>query len=521
MDARQALKPAKPTKFSPYDIIAGISVALILVPQSLAYAELAGLPAYVGLFAAAIPPILAAFFASSPYLQTGPVAMTALLTFGVLAQFSTPTGSIEYMKLAALLAIMVGVIRLVLGLIGGGVVAYLMSQPVLAGFTSAAAILITLSQLPKVVGAVSGGQGLWQDAASALSGVWDWRAVTLAVVTLAIVLGARSIHPLFPGVLAAMLVGLGYSVITNFDGPVIGVVPGGLPPFSASLPWGSVADLLVPALVIALVGFAEPSAIARTYANLDRQAWNPDRELISQGVANLAAGFSSAFPVGGSFSRSSVARLAGARTRATGGIAGISVLLFLPFAKVIEPLPSAVLGAIVIAGVYKLIRIPQIFKIWRYSRLQAMVAITTFLLTLALSPRIDLAVMVGIVMGISVHLWRELHLDVQSWTVGTVVHLVPHGVLYFGSAPGLSTHLNEELAAHPDAEAVTIELQGLGRIDYTGALALKQAMTEATEANLTVTLSNIPEHARRVLSKVGEGALPDAPVGVPPANEES
>lgn len=493
-------------------------MALVLVPQSLAYAELAGMPAYVGLFAAAIPPILAAIFASSPYLQTGPVAMTALLTFGVLAQFSAPTGSMEYMKLAALLAVMVGVLRLVLGLIGGGVVAYLMSQPVLAGFTSAAAILITVSQIPKVVGAVSGGGGLWQEASSALGDGWDPRAVTLTVVTLVLVLGARYVHPLFPGVLAAMLVGLGYSVITKFDGPVIGAAPGGLPPFSAALPWGSLADLLVPALVIALVGFAEPSAIARTYANLDRQAWDPDRELISQGVANLAAGFSGAFPVGGSFSRSSVARLAGARTRATGGIAGLTVLLFLPFAKVIEPLPSAVLGAIVIAGVYKLIRIPQILKIWRYSRLQAMVAVTTFLLTLALAPRIDLAVIVGIVMGISVHLWRELNLDVESWTVGTVVHLVPHGVLYFGSAPGLGTHLNEELAAHPDAEAVTIDLQGLGRIDYTGALALKQAVTEATEANLVVTLANIPDHARRVLSKVWEGSLPESTVGAPPVD---
>ncbi len=129
--------------------------------------------------------------------------------------------------------------------------------------------------------------------------------------------------------------------------------------------------------------------------------------------------------------------------------------------------------------------------------------------------------MVGIVMGISVHLWRELHLDVESWTVGTVVHLVPHGVLYFGSAPGLGTHLNEELAAHPDAVAVTIELQGLGRIDYTGALALKQAVTEATEANLVVTLANIPVHARRVLSKVWEGELPEMTVAVLPADETS
>ena len=492
-----------------YDLVAGISVALLLIPQSLAYAELAGLPAYVGLFAAALPLIAAAFFASSPYLQTGPVAMTALLTFGVMAQLEAPAGSTEYLKLAALLALLVGAIRIVLGSIGGGIVAYLMSQPVLIGFTSAAAILIAASQLPKTLGVRTGNDSLLREAWIAISSTWDWRAVGLSVVTVGAIVGGRKLHALFPGVLAATLIGLAYSALSDFDGAVVGSIPSGFPPFSVNLPWSSAADLMLPAIAIALVGFAEPASIARAYATLDRQVWNPDRELVSQGVANVVAGLFSGFPLGGSFSRSSVARMAGARTSATGAIAGITVLVFLPFAGIIEGLPVAVLGAIVIAGVYKLIRVKAILDIWKYSRPQAVVAMSTFALTLTLAPRIDQAVVIGIVMGVAVHLWREMRLDVASWTAASIVHLQPHGVLYFGSAPGLGDRLNKELAEHPDATHLHIELQRLGRIDYTGALALKQAVTDATEAGLSVCLAGVPDHARRILGTVWEGDIPE------------
>lgn len=496
-------------KLSVYDVVAGISVALVLIPQALAYAQLAGMPAYVGLFAAILPTIIAAFFASSPYLQTGPVAMTALLTFGVLAGSGATTGSAEYMKLAAFLALMVGVIRVGLGLTGGGFIAYLMSQPVVAGFSAASAILISASQLPKALGVSAGNGGLLVEAGRSLTATWDWRAVTLSITTIILIVAGRKLHSLFPGVLVAMVVGIVYSAMSGYDGAIVGTVPTGLPPLSLDLPWSSFGALVIPALVIAIVGFAEPTAISRTFATMDRQAWNPDRELISQGVANLAAGLSSAFPVGGSFSRSSLARLAGARTRATGAIAGLGVLIFLPFAAVIEPLPSAVLGAIVIVSVFKLIDIPALLDIWKHSRLQGVVAATTFALTLALAPRIDRAVIVGTLLGIAVHLWREMRIDVASWTTGTVVYLSPRGVLYFGSAPGLGDRLNKELAAHPDATSVVIELQGLGRIDYTGAVALKQAVQEAIEADVTVELSGIPEHARRILSRVWEAGIPE------------
>lgn len=284
--------------------MAGVSVALVLIPQSLAYAEIAGLPPYVGLFAAALPPIAAAVFASSPYLQTGPVAMTSLLTFGALSQIpGVEPESAEYLKLAALLALLVGVFRVALGAVRGGFVAYLMSQPVVIGFTSAAAILISGSQLPKALGVTSSGGSLLAEAFRALTtpSLWNLTAIGLSALTFLLVVGGRKLHPLFPGVLVAVVIGIAFATVSSYAGPIVGSVPAGMPPFSLSLPWGSTLILVVPAIVIALVGFAEPAAIARTFATQDRQVWNPDREFISQGIANLASGLSGGFPVGGSF----------------------------------------------------------------------------------------------------------------------------------------------------------------------------------------------------------------------------
>lgn len=504
-----------PPRFSVADIVAGISVALVLIPQSLAYAEIAGVPAYIGLYAAALPPIAAAFVASSPNLQTGPVAMTALLTFGALTNLAAP-GSLEYVGLAALLALLVGVIRVGLGMVRAGFVAYLMSQPVLKGFTAAAALLIMASQIPRTLGVETSGGGILGEAWDAVvdPSAWVVGAIAMAVVTAVLMLGGRRVHALFPGVLVAVLVGIGFSLIAGYDGPVVGEIPAGLPPLSLMLPYGQVPQLVVPAIVIALVGFAEPAAISRTYATQDRRRWDPDREFISQGLANIAAGVSGGIPVGGSFARTSINRLAGGRTRWSGAVAGVGVLIFLPFADVLEALPSAVLGAIVVVGVYRLIDLKGIVDIWGYSRLQGVVAAATFALTLLLAPRIDLAVEIGIAMGIAVHLWRELEFEIRTSVEGDAVFVQPHGVLYFGSAPAMSDRMTALLADHPEVDRVRFDLAHLGRIDYSGAVVLKTTVEDAAQAGLHVSLERIPPQARRILTKVWEGNLAEfeAPV---------
>ncbi len=485
------------------DIVAGVSVAFVLIPQSLAYAVLAGVPAHHGLYASALPPLAAAAFASSPYLQTGPVALTSVLTFGALSALA-PVQSADYVALAALLALVVGLTRVVLGVVRAGFLAHFMSQPVLTGFTTAAALLIIASQLPAALGVAAPDGKILVRALWALTHVkaWELTSIILSVITVALFLRGRRLHPLFPGVLVAVLIGVAYSFVVGYDGAVVGEVRAGLPPLSLELPWSALPHLIIPGVVIALVGFAEPAAIARTFAAQDHQPWSPDREFVSQGVANLASGISGGFPVGGSFSRSSVNRMAGGKTRWSGAVTGLVVLAFLPMAGVLSPLPRAILAAIVIAAVVQLIQVRSLIRLFVYSRPQALVAWGTFGVTLALAPRIEWAVLIGIGLGILLHLWRELSVEVRSHYEGTVLRLEPMGVLFFASAPGLNEALIRELAAHPRTKELIIDLTRLGRIDYTGAMALHSVGQRAERAGLTVELTGVPPQARRILTNV-------------------
>ena len=388
---------------SPGDLIAGVSVALVAIPQSLAYAEIAGMPAQYGLYATALPSLLAALFVSSKYLQTGPVALTALLTFGALSPLATEQSE-EYIALAALLALLVGILRVALGLGRLGRVAYLLSPPVLIGFTTAAAILIASSQLPKVFDVSPDEGGVLQNAFWALTHPQDWEpiAIVFAAFTLALIFGGRRLHPLFPGVLVAVAVGESIAAITGYDGSVVGQLDGGFITLGFDFEWGSTPELIVPAIAIALVGFAEPAAIARTFARMDGDEWDPDREMVSQGVANLASAVSGAFPVGGSFSRSSLNRLAGATSAWAGAITGGVVLLALPATPLLENLPQAILGAIVIGAVIKLIDVRGMRQLGRTSAWHFVVGFGTLAATLATAPRVERGVIIGVVLSLVV-----------------------------------------------------------------------------------------------------------------------
>lgn len=490
-------------RFGVRDLLAGLGVALVLIPQSLAYAELAGLPAHRGLYAAAIAPIAAAFFASSPWLQTGPVALTSLLTLGALLPLAA-AGSQEFVALAGLLALVVGGVRLLVGLFRLGWVAYLLSQPVLVGFTSAAAILIIGSQLPGALGVDPGLDGVGKEALWALfhPAAWEPAAVVLSVGTALLMVGSRRIHPAVPGVLLASLLGLGFSVLTGYPGPKVGEVPVALSFLSAPFPWSHLPSLVLPGVVIALVGFAEAASVSLTYATKERVPWDPDREFVSQGVANLASGIAGGFPVGGSFSRTSLNHLAGGRTRWSGFVAGAVVLLFLPFSSVLAPLPKAVLAAVVISAVSKLIRLRPLVDLWRLVRLQALIGWVAFGMTLALAPHIEDAVILSVALAIGVHLWRELTPGHSVRHEGDALHLQLRGVLWFGSAPILEKALLKSLSETREARRVVVDLGGLGRIDVSGAFFLKQLKENVERAGLTLELTEVPSHSHRVLQHV-------------------
>lgn len=491
--------------FSFRDVVAGLSVAVVVIPQSLAYAEIAELPAVMGLYAAAIPALAAAPFGSSRYLQVGPVAMTALLSWGALSTISEP-GSPEYVELALLLALVVGVVRVTLGLIKAGGITNYMSPPVILGFSTGAAILITASQIGSVAGVTNEPADLLERLTTVVTNPssWNWQAITLAAVVVLLIVGGRKIHGAFPGVLFAVLIGLWMGLTTDYSAPLIGDIPEGLPPLSLSMPWSRLFELIVPGAVIAVVGFAEATAISRTLAVRDRERWDANKELIATGIANLTSGISGGFPIGGSFSRSSVNRLAGAHTRWAGAVTGVAVLAFMPFAAVLSDLPRAVLGAIVIAAIYPLIRVADIYRLYQITRGQAVIAAFTAIATIALSPRIDLGIILGVLAAGSLHLHRESQrIQIPAVHAEGTLTLRPIGVLYYGSAGSLHDTLARELAAHGECHRVELDLSRLGRIDHTGFESLRSFAEVVRGADLTLTVTHIPFHAEKLFDKAG------------------
>lgn len=391
------------------DVVAGVSVALVLIPQSLAYAALAGLPSEVGLIAAALPPMVASAVGSSPVLQTGPVALTSLLTLGLLSGHAD-AGTQEYVALAALLAVMIGVIRLVVGALGAGRIAYAMTRPIVLGFTSGAALLIISSQIPTALGRGDLEGHVFGRAVLAVlePSHWNLAAVGFAIGAGGAVLVGRRIDRRVPGVLVAVVAGIVVSRAAGFGGPVVGELPDLVPALDLTLPWGSVLVLLVPAIVMSVVDFAEPAAIARRYADEDGHAWNASREFLGQGAANLVSGLTGGYPVGGSFSRSSLGRLVGAQTRWTGVVSGAVVLAFLPFAGMLASLPEAILAGVVIVAVAGLFQPMAIVTMWHRRRGDAAVALTTFALTIVTSPRIDRAIVIAVGGELALIAYRRL-----------------------------------------------------------------------------------------------------------------
>jgi SulP family sulfate permease len=485
------------------DLIAAVTVALVLVPQSLAYAKLAGLPVVTGLYTAVAATIAAGLIGSSRYLQTGPVALTSLLTLGALTSLAA-VGSAEYVALAALLALVVGVVRLLIGLLRWGFVAYLMSQPVIAAFTVAAALLIALSQVPALLEVDTDASSPLRAAWEAVSRPGDWNptAIAIGVAMVLLVLLGRRISPLFPG---AFVGAVGALLLTTFElveVAEVGAVPSGLPLPNLALPWSETPSLLLFGVVIALVGFAEAASISRQYASEDRETWDPDREFAGQGLANVTAGVFQGYPAGGSFSRSSLNRLSGARTRWSGVLAGVVVLAIMPVASLLSGLPQAALAGLIIASVIPLLRMQPFVEAWRVSKPQFAVAVLTFVVTVAAAPHVERGLLLGVALSLGVHLWRELHVEIETWSEGTTLHVRPQGVLYFGSAPYVEARAAALVAADPAIATVVLHLERLGRLDVTGASALRSLIDDMRLAGVRVVIAGSQPQAQRLLRRV-------------------
>lgn len=380
-----------------------------------------------------------------------------------------------------------------------------MSQPMLLGFVPAAAVLIASSQVSKALG-VSPPEFNNQilEAAWGLAHPMQWNpaALLMTAMTVLVIASGRRLHALFPGMLVAAVLGIAISALGFYPGSAVDSIPSGFLPFTLDdVAWDRVPALLLPGVIISLIGFTEAASISRRFASEERSRWSANREFISQGVANLTAASFGGMPCGGSFSRSSVNRMSGARTRWAGAFAGLTVLAFLPFATVLRPLPLAVLGAIVIVAVVGLMRFRPLGRLWRLSPPQAVITWSTFLATVLLAPRLDLAVLIGIGLSVAVFLWRLLQLEIDVKAQDGVLTFTPRGVLWFGTAHRLDSMLIDALATHPDSVRLIIDLTRLGRIDTTGALVLRSVLDQARGAGLDADVQGIPPQSQQLTER--------------------
>lgn len=492
------------------DVLAGVGVLAVLLPQSLAYAELAGLPAGRGLPTAAAAGLLAALLGSAVHLQTGPTALASLLTLGALGGLAGGDEA-RAVALASLLAVLVGLFRLVLGLVGGGRLASLLSRPVLVGLTMGAGTLIVVSQVPGMAGVSARGGNPLLGLLDVVGGDVSWWSLAVGLAALATMLVLPRVAPRAPAAIVALLVGALVATFAPADAVArISMDAGALGIDVGPLAWSDVANLLLPAAVLAVIGFSEVAAIARRYATADRTAWDADRELRAQGVACAAAGLAGGFPVSGSFGRSALLRLAGARTRLAAIVTGVLVLVALPVADLLPSLPRPALGAVVVAAGLSLMDLGGLRLLARIARLQFGVASGTLAATIVLAPRIDLAVLVGIGLAVAAHLFREERLHLQVTEDGDTLHLAVQGVLFFVSVPRMSAQAARAVAGSAAIRRIVVDLGGAGRVDASGALALADLVEEWQEAGLIVEVHDVPTPAQRIVGRVvsprlGEG----------------
>jgi SulP family sulfate permease len=384
------------------DLLAGATVAVVAIPQALAYAQLAGVPPHLGLYAAFVPTVVAALFGASAQLSTGPVALTALLTAASLAAFADP-GTEAWVALAVALSLGAGLMQAAAGFARLGRMVERLPASLMLGFVNAAALVILLSQLPTMLGLrVPPGIGVVESVRALLAGLPSASAATAAfgIASVVALLGLRRVVPRLPAALVVSVVAIAVSASIGYAsrGAVVGELPAGLPVPAWPTLDGAAALALLPAmLLVAVISFIEVASSAQVIAARTGVAWNVNQELVGQGLAKLASGLFGAFPVSGSFSRSALNLSAGARTAWASIVAAALVGVALMFAAdALHHLPTAVLAAVIISAVGGLLTPLALARTWRVSPGDAAIAWVTLLATLLSAPRIHYGLLAGL-----------------------------------------------------------------------------------------------------------------------------
>ncbi|MEH6637220.1 MAG: sulfate permease [Halioglobus sp.] len=521
------------------DLLAAVIVTIMLIPQSLAYALLAGLPAEMGLYASILPLVVYALFGSSRTLSVGPVAVVSLMTATAVGNVAA-AGTADYVTAAIVMAMISGMMLLVMGVLRFGFLANFLSHPVVSGFITASGIIIALSQLRHILGINGHGDNLPELLASLAGNLHQSNSVTIATGTaaFAFLLWARTgLQPLLQragmtqasAAVAAkaapvlvILVTIAASYLANFSAQgvaLVGEVPQGLPSLSVpSFELELWSELAVSAMLISIIGFVESVSVGKTLAAKRRQRIDPDQELIALGAANIASAVSAGFPVTGGFSRSVVNFDAGAKTPGASIMAAVGIgLAALLLTPVLFFLPKATLAATIIVAVTSLIDLQVIKRAWRYSVSDFVAVVTTITATLVFG--VELGVLSGILSSVLLHLYKTTrpHIAVVGAVAGTehfrnvqrhnvithtnILSLRVDESLYFANASFLEDYVYRFIADNDALEHVILQCTAVNEIDMSALEALEAINHRLKEQGLKLHMSEVKGPVMDMLQK--------------------
>ena len=511
------------------DALAAVIVTIMLIPQSLAYALLAGLPAEMGLYASILPLIAYALFGSSRTLSVGPVAVASLMTASAIGAV-TAQGNVDYATAATTLALLGGVMLIMLGLLKFGFIANFLSHPVVSGFITASGVIIALGQLGPLMGVSIQGDTLPHLVTSLMQhgntvhgltaliglsavGFLLFARYKLANLLHSVGLSERTASLLVrsaPVMIMLVVIPLSYFKSFAEQGvPVVGYVPTGLPAFSAPhITWDLVRELAMPAFLIALIGFVESVSVGKTLGAKRRQRIDPNQELVGLGAANAAAALSGGFPVTGGFSRSVVNFDAGADTQMASVLTAIGIALAaLSLTPALYFLPKAVLAATIIVAVLALIDSDILKSSARFSRADFAAVLLTIVITLMAG--VELGVLTGVAVSIGLHLYQtsrphfavvgqmpnsEHYRNVKRHPVliyPEILSLRVDESLYFANASYLEDILFREVNDKPDLRHVILMCPAVNRIDLSALEALERINARLKEQGITLHMSEV------------------------------
>jgi len=509
------------------DFIAGITVAVVLIPQAMAYAMLAGMPPVYGLYAAAVTPFFGVLWGSLRQLATGPIAIMSLLVLTTLTPMTEP-GSPQFVELAFLLAFMVGVLYMLIGVFRMGIGMAFISHSAVRGFTAAAALIIISTQLPHFLGlTVSRHEYVFHMLLEIVKGLPSLHIQTsmVGLAAFVIIYGIKKARPNFPAALIALIFTTGAVFLFRLDQSgiaIVGKTASGLPSFHVPMfDFDTISALLGPAVVIALVSFAETYSVGKAISSETKQKVDVDQEFIGQGMANIIGSFFQCFPVSGSFSRTAINLSSGAKTGVSSVVSSLSVIVALLFlTPLLTYIPRAALAALVISAVLLLFHPKEVFVLWKMNRDDGIVAVTVFVLALLTKP--DYALLIGVMISLMLFLWKTMHPrvvrvskdpefnmfinadELDKPSCPQLLQLRSDNIIYFANAEYTMDHILKRLDEQTTPTLyLLLDFQAVGFIDITGVVELRALYEELKARNIRLALMGVKSPVKKVFVSSG------------------